>query len=246
MKVGLSFIFVALVFSVSSVSSAAAKEPSLLPKNDFGAEQIGTEPTSLKAVVGDWRIGKEKDNAVLVVDGSKWQEGKASGGVAEKAKSLYGARYAEFLDNVKAYAYFPFAVATYVDDFRGGEISVRFKAISGKIDQAAGIIFDGQPNGDYLILRANALEDNVILFKFEHGKRSFVKRVADIPTPKLQWHELRMVLKGRDMQGYLNGKLVLEHTLDHDVSGKVGLWSKADSVVQMDDFTVLPTSIASK
>ena len=58
-------------------------------------------------------------------------------------------RYAEFLDNVQAYAYFPYAVAKGIDDFRGGEISFRFKPVAGRIDQGAGILFNLKPNGDY-------------------------------------------------------------------------------------------------
>jgi hypothetical protein len=67
----------------------------------------------------------------VVIDGCKWQQGQTAAGVAERAKTRYG----EFLDNVKAFAYFPYAVATGVDDFREGTISLRFKGISGRIDQ---------------------------------------------------------------------------------------------------------------
>ena len=56
---------------------------------------------------------------------------------ADKARALYGDRYAEFLDRVQAYAYFPYTVARDVTDFRNGEISVRFEGISGRIDQGA-------------------------------------------------------------------------------------------------------------
>lgn len=52
-----------------------------------------------------------------------------------------------------------------VKDFREGTITVRFKGVAGRIDQAAGILFDVKPNGDYLTLRANCLEDNLVLFK---------------------------------------------------------------------------------
>ena len=64
---------------------------------------------------------------------------------------------------MKAYAYFPFAVFKDLQNFREGEISLRFKPIAGRIDQAAGILFNLKPNGDYLIVRANALENNLVL-----------------------------------------------------------------------------------
>lgn len=74
---------------------------------------------------------------------------------------MYGERYAEFLDSVKAFAYFPYVVARDISDFREGEISMRFKALAGRVDQAGGILFDLKPNGDYLAMRANALENNL-------------------------------------------------------------------------------------
>jgi len=117
---------------------------------------------------------------------------------------------------------------------------VRFKGVAGRIDQAAGILFDVKPNGDYLALRANALEDNLVLWKYEKGRRSSVKWVRNTPTPSGQWHELKLVVTGSKVEGWLNGKSVLNHDLGRPVGGRVGLWSKADSVVYFDDFRVEP------
>lgn len=207
-------------------------------KFDFATEKIGAEPASFVPTVGNWVVGKEGDNVLLTVEGSMWSRNQPSAGIADKARTLYGERYAEFLDNVKSYAYFPLAVAKEVEDFREGEISFRFKGISGRIDQAAGIAFNLKPNGDYLILRANCLEDNLVLFKYERGKRSSVKWIRNTPTPSKQWHDLKLAVQGKNIKGYLDGKLYLEHTLPESVSGRVGLWSKADSVVYFDDYTI--------
>lgn len=206
---------------------------------DFSNEKVGAEPASFAAAVGNWMVGTaENDHKVLVVDGSKWSRGQTSAGLADKARALYGERYAEFLDNVKAYAYFPLAVAKDIDDFKEGDISLRFKGVNGRIDQAAGIVFNLKPNGDYLILRANCLEDNLVLFKYERGSRSSVKWIRNTPTPSRQWHDLKLEVRGQQVKGYLDGKLYLEHTLPRPVSGKVGIWSKADSVVYFDDYRV--------
>ena len=207
---------------------------------DFQTETAGAQPKTFVPVVGNWTIGAEGDNRVLVVDGRAWKEGQAATGIAEQARSLYGERYAEFLDNVKAFAYFPYAVAQRVDDFQNGEITVRFKAISGRIDQGAGILFNLKPNGDYLAIRANPLENNLVLWKFERGRRSSVKWIRDTPTTTRQWHDLKLVVRGTSLEGYINGKLYLQHTLPAPVSGKVGIWSKADSHVYFDDYTVTP------
>jgi hypothetical protein len=209
-------------------------------KVEFSDETAGAEPKSFLSVVGVWRVEAEGNNKVLAVDGRQWKEGQTSAGVADKARALYGDRYAEFLDRVQAYAYFPYAVAKDVAEFRNGEISVRFEGISGRIDQGAGILFDLKPNGDYLTVRANPLENNLVLWKFEKGKRSSVKWIRDTPTPTRQWHELKVRIGGTKVEGYLDGKRYLEHVLAKPVSGRVGLWSKADSHVYFDDFTVTP------
>lgn len=208
---------------------------------DFSSEKLGAAPKSFVPVVGNWKIGKEDNNLFLVVDGTNWSKGQAAADIAERAKSLYGERYAEFLDNVKAFAYFPYAVATGIDDFRNGQITMRFKTIAGKIDQGAGILFDLKINGDYLALRANPLENNLVLWKFEKGKRSSVKWVNDTPTSAKEWHELKLVVAGKKVTGFIDGKQLLEDVLDHEVSGRVGIWSKADSVVYFDDYTVKHT-----
>jgi hypothetical protein len=211
---------------------------------DFEDETVGSQPKSFLPIVGNFSIGSEGNNKVLVIDGRKWQQGRTSAGVAERAKTLYGERYAEFLDNVKAFAYFPYAVATGVDDFREGEISLRFKGISGRIDQGAGILFNLKPNGDYLTVRANPLENNLVLWKFEKGKRSSVKWVRDVPTPTKTWHELKIVIKGNTVDAFLNGKPILTHQLPAPVSGKIGVWSKADSHMYIDDYHVVSDSVA--
>jgi hypothetical protein len=207
---------------------------------DFSGDTVGAEPKAFAPVVGHWLINEDDGKKVLTVDGSKWKEGQASAGIAEKARALYGERYAEFLDNVKKYAYFPLAVYRDCDDFKGGEISVRFKPIAGRIDQGAGIVFNLKPNGDYLVVRANALENNLVLFKYEHGKRSPVKWVRNTPTQTRQWHDLKVSVQGTNVKGYLDGKLYLEESLKAPLAGKVGVWSKADSVVHFTDYRVQP------
>src|SRR3982075_1460960 len=228
----------AIVVAVFGLSASAAAAETL--KIDFASETGGAEPTSPVSVVGIWRIESEGGKKVLAVDGRQWKEGQSSAGIADKARALYGERYAEFLDRVQAYAYFPYTVAKDVQDFRNGEITVRFEGISGRIDQGAGILFNLKPNGDYLTVRANSLENNLVLWKFEKGRRSSVKWVRDVPTPTKTWHDLKVVIKGNAVEAYLDGKRYLEHTLPEPVSGRVGLWSKADSHMYFDDYTVTP------
>jgi len=212
-----------------------AAEPTTI---DFSNETVGAEPKSLLPVVGFWRIENDSGKKVLAVDGRQWKEGQSSAGIADKARALYGERYAEFLDRVQVYAYFPYVVAPKVENFTDGEITVRFEGLSGRIDQGAGILFNLKPNGDYLTIRANCLENNLVLWKFENGKRSSVKWVRNTPTATRQWHDLKVRISGTKVEGYLDGKLYLEHTLAQPVSGRIGLWSKADSHIYFTDYTV--------
>jgi len=232
-----------LTFSFMAAESASAEgNPATAivttVTEDFSKETVGAPPVSFTPAVGNWIIGVDKENRVLVVDGRKWRRGQASAGLADKARALYGERYAEFLDNVKAYAYYPFAVFKRVDSFSNGIISMRFKAIAGRIDQGAGILFDLKPNGDYYALRANPLENNLVLWRFKHGRRSSVSWVRNVRTPSRQWHNLTLKVKGNVVKGYVNGKQYLAYKLPAPVAGKVGIWTKADSVVFFDDYKV--------
>jgi hypothetical protein len=229
------------IATISAVGFAALALPAAAQKQikiDFTDETVGGEPKSLLPVVGVWRVENERGNNVLAVDGRQWKEGQSSAGIADKAKALYGERYAEFLDRVQAFAYYPYAVVKDVDDFKNGEISVRFEGISGRIDQGAGILFNLKTNGDYLALRANPLENNLVLWKFENGRRSQVKWIRNTPTPTRTWHDLKVRIAGKKVEGYLNGKLTLEQEWTAPISGRIGLWSKADSHVYFDDYTV--------
>jgi hypothetical protein len=239
MKVG-TFTITAAVAGLGLAALLMRADAGQSLKVEFSNDTVGAEPKSFLSVVGIWRIEAEGNKKVLAVDGSQWKEGQTAAGVADKARALYGDRYAEFLDRVQAYAYFPYTVAKDVDDFRDGEISVRFEGISGRIDQGAGILFNLKPNGDYLTVRANPLENNLVLWKFEKGKRSSVKWIRNTPTPTRQWHDLKVRVAGSKVEGYVDGKLYLEHALPEPVTGRIGLWSKADSHVYFDNYTVTP------
>ena len=226
---------------VSAIGFAALVLPSLAAEPaaiDLAGETVGAEPKAFVPVVGYWRIEEDNGKKVLVVDGRQWKEGQSSAGIADKARALYGERYAEFLDRVQAYAYYPYVVAPDVPNFTDGEITVRFQGLSGRIDQGAGILFNLKPNGDYLTIRANCLENNLVLWKVEKGKRSSVNWVRNTPTATHQWHDLKVRVSGTKVEGFLDGKRYLEQTLAQPVSGRIGLWSKADSHMYFSDYTV--------
>ena len=226
------------------VAQKAATKPAApaVVRIDLSREKEGTEPTRFLSVVGDWSIAKDEGQNVLLVDGRQWKRGQPAGGLADKARTIYGSRHEEFIDNVKAFAYFPYAVAQGIDDFHDGEISMRFKLLGGALDQCAGILFNLKPNGDYLAVRFNGKEDNLVLWTFDKGKRSFVKKgVKDVHIPYKEWHTMKIAVHGTQLEGYLDGEKLLDYTLAAPVSGKVGTWSKTDSISAFADYTVTPT-----
>jgi hypothetical protein len=208
---------------------------------DVSQEKAGAEPVRFLPVVGNWVVAKDGAQNVVMVDGRQWKRGDPSGGLADKARAIYGSRHEEFIDNVKAFAYFPIAIAQGVDDFRNGEISVRFQMVEGSLDRCAGILFNVKPNGDYLTVRFNGMEDNLVLWTFNKGVRKFVKRAPEeVPLKLKEWYTMKVAVHGTKLEGSLNGKTILEYTLPEPVSGRVGLWSKTDSVSLFSDFTVSP------
>lgn len=229
---------IASVVCALSISFFAVAQSKLV-KVDITKEKAGAEPTRFVPIVGNWIVTKDGDKNVLMVDGREWKRGNPAAGFADKARAIYGARHEEFIDNVKAFAYFPYAIAKGVDDFKDGEISMRFQIVEGNLDSCAGILFNVKPNGDYLTVRFNGKEDNLVLWTFNKGTRKFVKKGAeDMPLKRKEWHTMKIAVHGTQLEGYLNGKRLLDYTLLEPVTGKVGVWSKTDSVSLFDDFLV--------
>ena len=209
---------------------------------DVTEDQAGAEPVHFLGVVGHWTVVRDGGKNVLMEDGRVWKKNEPSGGLADKARAIYGSRHEEFIDNVKAFAYFPYAVAQGIDGFQNGEIAMRFQMIDGSLDRCAGILFNLKPNGDYLAVRFNGMEDNLVLWTFNKGVRRFVKRgPEDRPLKLKEWYTMKIAVHGARLEGYLNGEKLLDYALSEPVSGKVGVWSKTDSVIYYDDFTVTPS-----
>jgi hypothetical protein len=126
-------------------------------------------------------------------------------------------------------------------------VSVKLRPMSGKVDQAGGIIWRYRDRDNYYLVRANALEGNVVLYKVENGKRTDLKPVGarllaygkKVEVPAGKWSELRVVSRGTKHSVYFNG----EHLFDVEddtftAPGRVGLWTKADSVTRFDELVI--------
>ncbi len=118
-----------------------------------------------------------------------------------------------------------------------GFVEVKFKPISGREDQAAGLIWRWQNGDNYYIARANALEDNVTIYHTIKGKRTEKKR-ASRKVVSNQWHILRVDFHGNKFKVSFDGQAALEWEDDtFKEAGAVGIWTKADSVILFDDFS---------
>jgi hypothetical protein len=141
---------------------------------------------------------------------------------------------------------FPLAIWD-ASSIRDGEVSVAFKAVDGTVDQAAGVVWRYQDPNNYYIVRANALENNVVLYKVENGVRLSLAPKG-LPSrsygvrrqiPVSQWNILRIAFTGSLFTVFLNSERLFEvEDQTFTKAGKTGLWTKADSVTHFNEFTV--------
>jgi len=116
------------------------------------------------------------------------------------------------------------------------DVSMKFRPISGREDASGGIIVRFN-DGRYYVVRANALEDNFRLYSYDRGRRQLA--TARVKAPALgQWHTVRLTAVGDHLQAWLDGTLYLDHRDSRFTSGRVGLWTKADSITAFDDLTI--------
>lgn len=213
-----SMLFMALIaFGATIVVQAASR------KVDFSDDAVGQPPkgfqfghTAKVGPPGQWIVQAEGTN-----------------------------KYLAQIDADNTRSRFPVAV---VSDVTAADVdlSVRFKPISGRVDQAAGLVWRFQNEDNYYIVRANALENNVVLYKVENGKRTDLPVKGEGRTygkkaqvPSGQWSTLRVVAAGTVFEVYLNGsKLYDVEDTTLRQAGRVGVWTKADSVTQFDDLTI--------
>ena len=116
------------------------------------------------------------------------------------------------------------------------DVAMQFKPISGREDASGGIVFRFS-DGKYYVVRANALESNFRLYSYDRGRREL--KSASVKAPALgQWHTVRVVALGDHIQAWLDGQLYLDHQDGRFKSGRVGLWTKADSITAFDGLAI--------
>jgi hypothetical protein len=124
---------------------------------------------------------------------------------------------------------------------RDGDVSVRVKSVGGSHVQAGGVVFRYRDANNYYLARADALQQNVALFKVENGRSIPVGQAVRHDLPANAWRILKVSARGSDIQIYLDHRRILQAKDGAFTgSGKVGLWAAGDSVTYFDDFRVDP------
>ncbi len=132
-------------------------------------------------------------------------------------------------------------------DVRDGDLSVKVKPVSGREERAGGLVFRYRDPDNYYLLRANALQNSIDLYKVEDGKRTpLASRGAppksygvNHPVPFNQWSVLKVQFRGPLFSVYFNHRRLFEvQDATFRQSGKVGLWTKAGGITYFDDFRI--------
>ena len=222
---------------VSTVASEAPTSPrSSAPPT---AEPTPTTGTATSAASATGRT-RTFDDDVVNAQPAGFSFGRTGSGalgrwvVRAEAGAPSGANVLAQLDADDTDMRFPIAVldAPVLRDVR---VSARCKMISGRVDQACGLVARYRDENNYYITRANALEDNIRLYTIRDGQRRQLASWSGRVTPNA-WHEYRLEVRGDHLEVFWDGQRVLDH---HDTTfteaGRVGVWTKADSVTYFDD-----------
>jgi len=199
----------------------------------------GTEPDDFVVLAGNWTIRDEGGERMLRVDGTTWKTGTPPVNLEAKAARLFPESAATFAERVKAGLLFPYGVEPTVDTFSDGEIQVDFRLIGGASDQFASILFGLNADGDHYAYRYNTKDGDTALWKVVSGQRERIHHGGvHLEVPLGEWRTLKMRVRGPEITGWVNDTQTLQFTLPSVVSGKVGLWSKADSVTDYRNYRV--------
>lgn len=190
------------------------------------AEQAATSTGVLVPLVGLWRADVEGGESTFTIDGTAAPKPNA-----DHATTYFGEKGASFVTAASTPTIFPLAAHASTKSFGRGVLTVEFKLLAGATDQTAGIAFNIQPDHSYLYARYNTKDGNVAIWKYEKGERTVLAHgELHEQLPFGTWHTLRVITNDREIRASVNDKFLVTHTIDRDVNGGVGLWTKADSV----------------
>jgi hypothetical protein len=206
-----------------SLLSGVAPMPSLAQSQtvlvDIGAMPVGAAPIGFQF----GRTGNGPAGQWVVVEDPTAERGKA---IAQVSPDRTDYR-------------FPLAISQPLSA-KDVEVTVRFKPVSGRVDQAGGIAVRVTSSDDYYVVRANALENNVRFYRVVRGRREQIEGI-DIPVRGGQWHMLGLRAEGSRFTVSYDGRVLFAAFDDtYADTGRVALWTKADSITHFDTIAITP------
>jgi hypothetical protein len=210
-----AFALVTMTMCLSAQASGQGKTTEI----DIAALEPGTAPRDFEF----WRTGNG--------DPAEWA-------VVQDASATSGQAIAQTSTDRTDYR-FPLAIYKPISA-KDVDVTIRFKPVSGKVDQAGGIAVRLMTPDDYYVVRANALEDNVRFYRVVNGKREQIKG-ANVKVSSNEWHVLGLKAEGDQFTVSFDGKaLYTAQDKTFAGSGRVALWTKADSVTHFDKLAITP------
>jgi hypothetical protein len=202
-------------------------------------EPSGAEPSQFVVLAGNWTVRSEGGESILRVDGTDWKTGTPPRALPAKAAALFPESAAAFEKRVLAGLQFPYGVVRSAGTVSDGELQVDFNLIGGASDQFASLLFGLTSDANHYAFRYNTKDGDTALWKVVDGQRERLHH-GGIPVKVAlgEWHTLRLRIAGPQLTGWVDNTEALKFTLPAPVSGKVGLWSKADSVTDYRRFTL--------
>lgn len=228
------------VKSGSTIASGSSNPLEIL--EDFFSDTVDAIPISFVPVVGNWVVADDEYNKLLKIDGTKSPQTE----ISDNLKELYQDRPQELITNLQSAPSSRLAIHKKIADFKEGELSVRFKIIEDNSDQSGGIIFGIQPDGQYLLISVDAVTKTLSLFDYQQGKLNLIEEIKNISPRKEEWQYLKIVVNKNEIEGFFNDNLYIKHTLQKPLSGRIGLWSKGESVIYFDNFRIIQPSANNK
>ena len=229
------------------VSRAARAVSILLMPWVFIADGVGQESreerrrAGLVGVLGNWSAVNDGGPA-LEGDGTKWSGITSPAEARAHAQLLFGSVSDSFVSNATAPGAFPLAIWEDTKSFTEGTLRVQFKLVGGTTDQTAGVVFNLRPGGDYNFLRYNTKDGNLAVWLYANGERKVLTHGDEhAQLPLGAWHELLVTIKGVTVTGALKSgvaSLSVTHKLDAPAAGRIGVWTKRDSVTRFRQFSM--------
>jgi hypothetical protein len=220
-----------------AASSTPTPAPAAAPAVDASGETwlatdfVGQEPSSFVVLAGNWTVREEDGQRMLRVDGTSWKPGTPPEHLGPKAVVLFPGDGPAFAERWAKGLQFPTGVVRDVPTFSDGELAVDFRLIGGESDQYASLMFAMTPDGNHYAYRYNTKDGDAALWRVVNGERERLHHGGiPVAVPLNSWSTLRLRIDGPVLTGWVGDTKALEYTLPAAVSGRIGLWSKADSV----------------